>query len=117
MEQELKGIIWHQGESDATPSLIPGYANKLNELIGRFRTELHSATVPFIAGEIGVFMDEQKDRAQINHIIHEVVAAIPYAGIATSKGLMHQGDNTHFDSASARELGKRYAMALLAIKK
>ena len=51
---ELKGILWHQGESDATDKLADGYEKKLHDLIDRLRRELKAADVPFIAGQLGV---------------------------------------------------------------
>jgi hypothetical protein len=115
---ELKGIIWHQGESDANPALSGSYETKLRELIQRFRTELNNPTVPFIMGEIGDFKPgENKEITFINAIIRNVAATTSNSGLAEAKGLTHKGDFVHFDAASARELGKRYAAALLAVKK
>jgi hypothetical protein len=115
---ELKGIIWHQGESDTNPALSATYETKLRELIQRFRTELNSPSLPFILGEIGDFKAaENKGIPVINSIIKNVAATTTNSGLAASNGLMHKGDSTHFDAASARELGKRYAAAMLSLKK
>jgi hypothetical protein len=115
---ELKGIIWHQGESDANVALSASYENKLRELIQRFRAELNAPAVPFILGEIGDFKPgENKYIPVINSIIRTVAGTTKNAALAESKGLTHKGDFTHFDAASARELGKRYAAAFLAVKK
>ncbi|MES2329384.1 MAG: sialate O-acetylesterase [Bacteroidota bacterium] len=115
---ELKGIIWHQGESDANETRSPVYESKLRDLIERFRSELNAPNVPFILGEIGDFKPgENKEIPVINAIIKNVAATTKNSGLAEAKGLVHRGDFTHFDAASARELGKRYAAALLAIKK
>jgi hypothetical protein len=114
---ELKGIIWHQGESDANPALSASYENKLRELIQRFRTDLDAPSVPFILGEIGDFKPgENKEIPVINSIIRTVARSTKNAGLAAGNGLTHKGDFTHFDAASARELGKRYAAAFLSIK-
>lgn len=114
---ELKGIIWHQGESDANATLSATYENKLRELIQRFRTELNAPNVPFILGEIGDFKPgENKEIPVINSIIRKVAATTSNSGLAESKGLTHKGDFIHFDAASARELGKRYASLMLSNK-
>jgi hypothetical protein len=34
---KIKGIIWHQGESNAKSELIPKYSQRLDSLINRFR--------------------------------------------------------------------------------
>lgn len=115
---ELKGIIWHQGESDANTTFSAGYEAKLRDLIERFRSELNAPTVPFVLGELGDFKPgENKEIPVINTIIKQVAGTTKNAGFAEAKDLMHKGDFIHFDAASARTLGKRYAAAMLLIKK
>ncbi|MCA9072722.1 MAG: sialate O-acetylesterase, partial [Planctomycetaceae bacterium] len=53
----LKGILWHQGESDSKPEAAPQYAKRLHHLIDRFREELNAPEVPFIAGQMGQFKE------------------------------------------------------------
>lgn len=114
---ELKGIIWHQGESDANLILSREYESKLVELIERFRRDLGYRDVPFILGEIGDFKPgENTTIPVINSIIRRVASTTRNSGLAESSGLTHKGDFIHFDAPSARELGKRYAAALLSIK-
>ena len=48
----LAGILWHQGESDATPERAAVYASKLDRLIEDLRTDLASPEAPFIAGTL-----------------------------------------------------------------
>ena len=45
----LKGILWHQGESDLGN---PGYGKRLTELIERLRKDLSAPNVPFVASEL-----------------------------------------------------------------
>ncbi len=114
---ELKGIIWHQGESDANLILVGEYESKLVELIERFRRDLGYRDVPFILGEIGDFKPgENTTIPTINAIIRKVASTTRNSGLAECSGLTHKGDFIHFDTPSARELGKRYAAALLAVK-
>ena len=51
----LKGILWHQGESDSSPKLAETYEVKLHQLIAGFRKEFNAPDVPFIAGQMGQF--------------------------------------------------------------
>ena len=37
--------------------------------------------------------------------------------VVVSSGLKHKGDDVHFDTASLREFGKRYAKAMKALQK
>ena len=115
---QLKGIIWHQGESDCTPALSGSYENKLRELIQRFRTELSAAKIPFILGEIANFKgEENKDKEIVNAAIKKVADTTPYSGFVLTGGLQHRGDFLHFDAPSAREVGRRYAEVFFSIKK
>ena len=107
----LKGILWHQGESDATPELAPAYAAKLADLVHRLRRDLRSPEVPFIVGQLGRFKDapwtdstRTVDRAQQDLKRHvRRVAFVP------ANGLEHNGDKLHFNAAAYREFGHRYA--------
>jgi carbohydrate esterase-like sialic acid-specific acetylesterase len=114
----LRGILWHQGESDRAPDLAPKYGAALTALIERFRRELHAPEVPFLIGQLGQFpaagaWDEPTrsvDRAQ-----REVAARVPNSAFVPSDGLTSKPDHLHFDARSMRELGKRYAAALAAL--
>ena len=115
---ELKGIIWHQGESDCTPVLSVVYENKLKELVQRFRTELGKPSLPFIMGEIAEFKAVVNlNKVLVNQSIKNVAATLPNCGFVETNGLHHRGDSLHFDSPSAREIGKRYAAVMLSLKK
>lgn len=109
----LKGILWHQGESDSTDKLAPEYEAKLHDLIARFRKELNAPDVPFIAGQMGVFGDapwnEPKKTVDAAH--RALPSKVPHSAFVSAEGLHHRGDKVHFDSPSYREFGKRYAEA------
>ena len=42
-------------------------------------------------------------------------ASVPNVAYVSTDGLRDKGDTVHFDSASARTLGERYAMAYLVL--
>ena len=111
----LKGILWHQGESDSTPPLAPPYEGRLHELIARFRKELHAPKVPFIAGQMGKFPDVpwKPEMEAVNRAHEALPEKVAHAAFVSAEGLSHKGDKVHFDAASYRELGKRYAKAYL----
>jgi hypothetical protein len=104
----LKGILWHQGESDNDSSRAPLYLQKLGALINRLRTDLKQPAVPFVAGEIGYFIKAD----HINKVIRQLPMQVSNTAVVSAKGLTDKGDQLHFDSPSARELGKRYAAAM-----
>lgn len=104
----LKGILWHQGESDDDSVRVTVYLNKLKALINRLRTDLKAPNIPFVAGEIGYFNKVDL----INKVIDSLPGAVSNTAVASANGLTDRGDKLHFNTASARELGKRYAEAM-----
>jgi hypothetical protein len=111
----LKGILWHQGESDANEKKVTKYEEKLSNLIHRFRTELQAPNVPFLLGQLGQFESRpwNEPRKKIDRIIRNVAEKTPNAAFVSSDGLTDKGDGTHFNAESYREFGKRYAEAYL----
>jgi hypothetical protein len=110
----LKGIIWHQGESDRASAA--GYGALLQDLVSRLRRDLKS-DVPFVAGEISSFDPKLDDVTKtFNATLHSLEGAVPRYGCISSEGLSHKGDNLHYDSTAARTLGNRYAEKMLELQ-
>jgi hypothetical protein len=109
----IKGILWIQGESDSAPAKAAVYPAKLETVIRQLREAAGGAGIPFIAGELGRFYKEQ---ANINPLLYEVKARVPKMDVVSSEGLTDRGDQLHFDSPSADELGKRFAKAMIALQ-
>lgn len=109
---ELAGILWHQGEADRADERARTYAGRFAALIAQLRRDLGAENVPVIVGEIGRFRPEN---AAINAAIAGLPAAVPRCACVTAEGLAHQGDRTHFDAASLRRLGRRYAEAWFSL--
>ncbi|PQO40708.1 sialate O-acetylesterase [Blastopirellula marina] len=116
---ELKGILWHQGESDSSPEKAKVYEEKLHALIARFRRELNAPDVPFIAGQMGQFSERPWNEAKqkVDQVHQDLPNNVPHTAFVSSDGLKHKGDNVHFDAESYRELGRRYAKAYRELKK
>ena len=106
----LKGILWHQGESDSKPKLSRIYESKLHALIDRFRTEFDTPDVPFIAGQMGIFPERPWDdeRRLVDAAHQSLSQKVKNTAFANSNGLTHKGDKVHFSTDSYRELGHRY---------
>lgn len=114
---ELRAILWHQGESDANPQAAPRYDARLRALIDRFRGEFGTPDLPVIIGQLGQWPERPWDDAwkQVDQAHRDVAASVPNVRYVSSEGLAHKGDVLHFDAAAARELGRRYAAAYLAM--
>ncbi|MEZ5385071.1 MAG: sialate O-acetylesterase [Prosthecobacter sp.] len=111
----IKGILWHQGESDSNAKDAPVYETKLIDLVKRLRELVKSPDAPFIAGQMGKFdgVPWNPDKEIVNKAHQDLATKVPHAAFVSAEGLHHKGDKVHFDSASYRELGKRYAEAYL----
>jgi hypothetical protein len=109
----IKGVVWHQGESNSSPEKAKIYLTQLIELIQRIRDLMGDQKLPFIVGELGRYRPAY---ANINAELAKLPASVPLTAVATSEGLVHKGDTTHFDGPSAQELGRRMAAQMLKIQ-
>jgi Carbohydrate esterase, sialic acid-specific acetylesterase len=115
----LKGILWHQGESDSSSGLAENYGPKLRDLVERLRMLVKSPEVPFIAGQMGMFdgVPWNPEKVLVDKATRDLTKEVPHTAFVSAEGLKHKGDKVHFDSAAFRELGKRYAAAYLKMTK
>ena len=113
----LKAILWHQGESDSREPQASAYAGRLRALIERFRTDLGDPDLPFLIGQLGHFERAPWGAAKtrVDSVHRALASQMHNVAYVSSEGLKDRGDTTHFDSPSARELGRRYATAYLAL--
>ena len=119
----LKGVLWHQGESDTvTKELADTYAKKLDQLVADLRQDLGEPALPFVAGNLAEFYGTGQDHnapsrvVQINEVrqaLRDLPDSVPQTAFVESTGLKSEdGHMVHFDRASYVELGKRYARAI-----
>ncbi|VGO11764.1 Carbohydrate acetyl esterase/feruloyl esterase [Pontiella desulfatans] len=109
----VKGILWHQGESDGKRT--SQYMERLAALIAALREELGNPGLPFVAGLVEMDDRDGKEPRAINGILLKLPEVVPNTAVASSEGLTTQ-DGTHFDSASQRELGKRFAEKMIELQ-
>lgn len=123
----LMGIIWHQGESDSNPVKSATYQENLKNVIASFRHDLDSPEIPFVAGELPAYQiagtdaqGKRKDNPsaeKINEAIENLKTAVKNYAYVTAEGTSDRGDHTHFNAASARLMGIRYAKAMMELSK
>jgi hypothetical protein len=114
----VKGIIWHQGESDATAEKLSLYRVNTEALFEYFRSLAGDPELPIVAGELGIFPGVEKNRLeylQINDILSAIAEGDPNTILVRSFGTTPRADNVHFDGPSQRAMGKRYALAWLSL--
>lgn len=116
----LRGILWHQGERDSRDDSAMNYLQRLGEFFDRLRADLNAPYVPIVVGEIGEYLYTRADNAYPNALlINQQLALTPvsihHTAFASSAGFGNIGDELHFDAASQREFGRRYALAFMSL--
>ena len=105
-----------QGEADSRyPERAQVYEVRLVDLVRHFRAEFDAPDLPFFVGQLGHFdsrpWDENKKLVDAAH--RRIPSLLSNVYFVSAEGLT-DSDGVHFDSPSARELGRRYAEAWLA---
>ena len=111
----LKGILWHQGEANINSNAT--YAEQFTTLINSIRKEFNAPNAPFVAAEITGFKPEREPIEKFNEILHAEGKLVAKYTCVKTQDLKDKGDKLHYDTASARELGKRYAAAMQELQK
>ncbi len=110
----IKGILLHQGETNAGDENWPLYVKKIyNNMLQDL--SLNANEVPLLAGEV-VGKDQGGICAKMNPIINKLPSVIPTAHVVSSKGCTVRDDHVHFNSKGVRKLGKRYAEKMLKLQ-
>ena len=109
----IKGILWHQGESDANERNIPHHKKRMGELFSKFRAAIGNDGLPLMVGELGSFSDNPANFSLINRAIHAYAAEDANCSVISTKDLKDKGDHLHFNSKGQRAMGKRFATAYL----
>ena len=107
----IKGVLWHQGESDSSSEMIPKYKQNLENLIAEFRRIVHNNDLPFLIGELGAFAKPERQSRwdSINSIIHIVASSDENTFVIGTGDLLNKGDSIHFNSEAQRSMGWRFA--------
>jgi len=133
----LRGILWHQGESDANERCVVSYSANLENLARQFRLQIKpdlrggelrraDANIPFIVGTMSKGVDDREDLSMFNEekqiidAVHRNIAQqLTFAGFSNNDDLVPRAypcGNTscvHFGPQALREMGSRYYQALL----
>lgn len=115
----IKGILWHQGETDAMKNTIADYEQKLTGLFSKFRDETGNNSLPIIIGELGNYAGNEPyrlNRDSINTIIRKIADSDQYCYVVSTNDLLpNENDPYHFSGNAQRILGQRYAKKYLSL--
>lgn len=135
----LRGILWHQGESDRDNSQCAAeYLANLERLAQQLRLQIDAdrrggdlrrpdANIPFIVGTMSRGMDERGDYSvyaanqQLIDDAHRTIPAkVSHSALTNNDNLTPEfgfpcgnGDCIHFGAAALREMGSLYYASLL----
>lgn len=114
----LKGILWHQGETDVEKN-TKDYSSKFIHMATRLREELNAPNVPIAIGELGQWEWAEMSRIKSfnDSILNDICRRLPLCVKVHSDDLKRlykdKAKDPHFGREAQIELGKRYADALL----
>lgn len=133
----LRGILWHQGESDSNDQCAPLYAENLKQLVRQLRLNIDAdrrgddlrradSNIPFVVGTMSRGADERGDLSQfvpskqlIDDAHRNLPSQIDWVGLSIHDDLIPAngypcGNTTcvHFGPGALREMGNRYYEAL-----
>src|SRR4051812_36143950 len=102
----LRAILWHQGEADRAPDKMATYPQRFADLVQRLRNDLNAPDVPVVVGEL---FTGRPENASMNAVLDGLPKTVTRCASVSAQGLTDNDkhDQTHFDSASLREFGKR----------
>lgn len=114
------GIVWMQGESDAsyTEEIAGTYYANLKRLMDLIRAAFHSDDLPVVIGKISDSWNDPVDSKRWNHCELVQYAQEKYArtdgfaAIVRSTRYYKYSDPWHYDSDGYIDLGKQFAEAL-----
>lgn len=122
-EGEIKGVLWHQGESDTVnEELANSYESKLHQFIFDLRADLNAPNLPFVVGNLAEFYSKGKDHNapervkridQVKKTLRDLPSKVKYTGFVESSDCKSIDQHmVHFDRNSYIILGKRYAQEI-----
>ncbi len=134
----LRGILWHQGESDANTECSARYAENLQLLAEQLRTRIipdvrgtaargANSNVPFVVGTMSRGADDRGDlsdfspeKTLVDQAHRNIRSLVSHSAVSIHDDLIpangYPCGNTsciHFGTRALREMGRRYYRAML----
>ncbi len=108
----IKGILWHQGESDSNKENSKLYKFRLTKLINTFRQITKDDQLLVLIGKLGSYSGNRYWK-KINRKIKSFSSNDLNAKVIRTSDFTDRGDKLHFDSESQRMIGERFAIKFL----
>lgn len=111
---ELKGILWHQGESDSDRKEdAEQYIRRIVRFFQSLLRDLElSNRTPILIGELGHYLGSYTGGCDyfetVNQALRDFAGSWDQCGFVSAEGLTSNPDFLHFNAVSQREFGRRY---------
>ena len=108
----MRGAIWYQGESNGSDEAI--YLNKLQALIGGWRSKWNQGDFPFYIVQISNFSkvsDDGKTWSKVREAQMNALSSIPNTGLAVTIDI---GETKDIHPKNKQDVGRRLALWALA---
>jgi hypothetical protein len=115
---EFSGVFWMQGERDARyPAAAAEYETNLAEFIQRLRRDLKTPQLPFIFGQVNPPASTYPGLESVRSAQVRIARAVPNTKLVATDDLTKLADGLHYDTSGQVSLGRRFALAYLALPK
>ena len=134
----LRGILWHQGETDAEKECAPFYENNLVTMVSELRSRIAvdargedargvDANLPFVVGTMSKGNDERGDlsdftpgKQTVDSVHRNIASLVPHSEVVITDDLLPsngypcgEASCIHFGADALREMGNRSFDALM----
>jgi hypothetical protein len=107
----IKGVLWHQGETNAAAGNYKNYKEKLELFFTKLRNDLGNSHLPIYAGQLAPFLDRKTNpyADSINNDLQSLSSSFENFYVINTDDLSPKSDSVHFNSRSQRIMGERFA--------
>jgi len=107
----IKGILWHQGETNASNAGYKNYKQKLEIFFSKLRNDLGYPELPVYAGELASFLSRTANpfADSVNKDLQALSEIMKNMYVINTADLTPKTDSIHFDTRSQRIMGERFA--------
>ena len=108
----IKGILWHQGESNAGYASYKNFPQKLQSFFTKLRNDLGNPDLPVYAGELASFLNKRSNpfADSVNSDLQQLSVTMKNFYVIKTNDLTPKPDSIHFNSTSQRIMGERFAL-------
>lgn len=107
---KVKGVLWYQGESDASPAAAPEFERKFEHFVAMVREDFRQPDLPFYWVQIGRFVNaaNQANWNMVQEMQRKAEGTIPHSGMIAAIDTSLD-DGIHVSTQDHKRLGHRLA--------